>query len=247
LKPILEPGTSRGGAVVGPLLLECDLRGQVTWMSDRTRLAFGSAGTLAGAMVQASRRWKTPRGRPGVTFSALLEKGNRVVVTAELAEPLDALRPGCVDLPVLQSSLLRHYFRLQIAERNLTARAQAWKSSRRVSAGRAAVRQIELERQRVGRELHTGVGQMLAAIRLQLEVISSCLPEPPQGVGQALSRISTLASDALEHVRSVSKRLHPPEWQRLSLQEAIRQLWDLSGIPQRYEATLDLQPLASEP
>jgi signal transduction histidine kinase len=30
---------------------------------------------------------------------------------------------------------------------------------------RIAVRQIELERQRLGRELHTGVGQMLAAIR----------------------------------------------------------------------------------
>jgi signal transduction histidine kinase len=30
-----------------------------------------------------------------------------------------------------------------------------------------------MERQRLGRELHTGVGQALAAIRLQLEVIAT--------------------------------------------------------------------------
>ena len=82
--------------------------------------------------------------------------------------------------------------------------------------GASAVRQIELERERLGRDLHTGVGQLLVAIRLQLEVIATQLPDPPAAVQNALERIATLASDAGEQVRALSRRLHPPEWQRLT-------------------------------
>ena len=104
-----------------------------------------------------------------------------------------------------------------------------------------------MERQRLGRELHTGAGQMLAAIRLQLEVIATELPSPPENVGQALSRISTLAADTLDQVRNISKRLHPPEWQRLTLESAVRQLCEISGVPQRFETTLQIDPLPWEP
>jgi two-component system, NarL family, sensor kinase len=104
-----------------------------------------------------------------------------------------------------------------------------------------------MERQRLGRELHTGVGQMLAAIRLQLETISPQLPCLPGPVRQAMEHIDTLANDALEQVRSISKRLHPPEWQRLTLEAALQQLWELSGVPQRFESTLRISPLPAEP
>jgi two-component system NarL family sensor kinase len=143
----------------------------------------------------------------------------------------------------LQSRFVQHYFRLQSAERNLSSLAQAT----RPSAGISAVRQVELERERLGRELHTGVGQLLVAIRLQLEVAASQLPSPPAGVQQALDRIATLANDAGEQVRAVSRRLHPPEWQRLSLETAVRQLWESSGVPQRFEASLRIEPLPREP
>ena len=118
---------------------------------------------------------------------------------------------------------------------------------RRGRDGRKAIRQIEMERQRLGRELHTGVGQMLAAIHLHVEVISAALPSPPANVGHALSRISTLAEDSLRQVRDISRRLHPPEWQRLTLESAIRQLWEVSGVPQRFEASLQIHPLPWEP
>ena len=118
---------------------------------------------------------------------------------------------------------------------------------RRERSGRIAIRQIEMERQRLGRELHTGIGQMLAPIHLQLEVISAELPSPPPNVGHALQSISTLAADSLAQVRDISKRLHPPEWQRLTLESAIRQLWEISGIPQRFQASLAIHPLPFEP
>jgi signal transduction histidine kinase len=143
----------------------------------------------------------------------------------------------------LESRRLRHDLRLQLAERDLSSFVR----DRRRGIGRAAVRQIDLERQRLGRELHTGVGQMLAAIRLQLEIAAAHLLDPPALPQQVLDRISTLANDALEQVRSISARLHPPEWQRLTLAGALQQLWNISGIPQRFEASLRIQPLPHEP
>jgi signal transduction histidine kinase len=150
----------------------------------------------------------------------------------------------------LEGALLRQYFRLEKAERSLSS---AWPArtapptKEHHDAGRRAQKQLELERQRLGRELHTGVGQTLSAMRIQLEVIGDQLPEPPEAVKLALDRLAALVYDAAEQVRSVSRRLHPPEWQRLNLQEAIRQLWEMSGIPQKYEASLRLEPLPQEP
>ena len=158
---------------------------------------------------------------------------------------VDARMPSAVSTGLLhlESSLLRHCLRLQLAERHLSTFAR----NRRRGAGPGAVRQIDLERQRLGRELHTGVGQLLAAIHLQLEIVAALLPGPPVLVQHALNRISTLANDALDQVRSVSARLHPPEWQRLTLEAALQQLWDLSGIPQKFEASLRIQSQPREP
>jgi signal transduction histidine kinase len=88
---------------------------------------------------------------------------------------------------------------------------------------------------------------LLLAIRLQLEVIVSQLPAPSWPAQQALNRIARLASDAEEQERALSRRLHPPEWQRLALEAAVQQLWDNSGVPQGFEAFLRIQPLAREP
>ena len=166
-------------------------------------------------------------------------------IQAGIRSRVDARMPAAVSAGLLhlEGSLLRHCLRLQLAERDLSSFAR----DRRRGIGRGAVRQIDLERQRLGRELHTGVGQMLAAIRLQLEIVAAHLLDPPGLVQQALDRISTLANEALEQVRSVSARLHPPEWQRLTLADALQQLWDISGIPQRFEASLRIQPLPHEP
>jgi two-component system NarL family sensor kinase len=160
-----------------------------------------------------------------------------------LPAAVSAGREQTAALLCLETSLLRHCLLLERAERDLSALVR----QRRSGSGRGAVRQIELERQRLGRELHTGLGQMLAAIRLQLEIVAALLPGPPPLVQQALSRISTLASEALEQVRSVAARLHPPEWQRLTIEAALQQLWDMSGIPQRFQSSLRILTLPHEP
>jgi signal transduction histidine kinase len=138
--------------------------------------------------------------------------------------------------------VLRRHFLLGEVER----RVEAISRSRRRSRA-SFVRQIELERQRLGRELHTGVGQVFAAIKLQSEIVSLGLTEPSAPVQQALDRIESLIQIGLDQTRSLSHRLHPPEWQRLKLEDAIRQLWELSGIPQKLDALSNIETLPEEP
>lgn len=241
-----EYGSARRARAGSPLFMECDRRGQVLWMSDGARSAFGAADNLVDTIPVG-----VPAGAPGpvrlisaVYFFRLLERGDRVLIGLQFTEPGDDA--GCQEatgLMLIQSNLLRHFFHLQHVERDLSTRAR----QKGHGGGRQSVFQIERERQRLGRELHTGVGQMLAAIRLQLEIVGVQAPEPPAPVKQALGRISTLANEALEQVRTVSRRLHPPEWQRLTLEAALQQLWEISGIPQRFQTSLRIHPLPHEP
>ena len=228
------------GGVRYPLLIECDTHGNVLWMSERTRLALGPSMNLLDTIP-----WELFPGNPattgrgaGLCFTRLWQTGGRVLVGARESDSVSETE----GLLRIQISFLHHYIRLQAIERNLSRRARGRRRS-----GFSPIRQIELERQRLGTELHTSVGQLLSAIRLQLEVVASQLSSPAPMVQQALDRISTLAADALEQVRSISKRVHPPEWQRLTLEAAIQQLWDLSGIPQRFESRLRIDSLPGQP
>jgi two-component system, NarL family, sensor kinase len=133
--------------------------------------------------------------------------------------------------------------RLRSAERILAEAAR----KKLTNAGRRAIRQIELDRQRLGRELHTGVGQMLTAIRLQVEIAETSISNPPPAAKQALERIAAIAEDALEQVRAVARRLHPPAWQRLTLDAALRQLCQMTGVDGHFETILRIQPLDFDP
>ena len=234
----------REGAVTCPLLLECDRTGRVLWMSNRTRQVLRNPDYLSDAIVrrQPLSHAIHQAGISSLRIWLVWESPERRLFGALPPEP-ESIQT--TDLVGLQRRLTGHFFHLLGLERTLFARAQRRRG--RGGHGRKAVRQIEMERRRLGRELHTGAGQMLAAIHLQLEVVAAELPSPPPTVAQALDRISTLASDTLEQVRNLSRRLHPPEWQRLTLESAIRQLWDLSGVPQRFQATLQIDPLPEEP
>ena len=221
-------------SVSAPLLLECELDGRIVWMSERTRAVLGDTDNVAQTILHESAADSV------ICFRRVWTTSDRVLMSGEIFDP-----PGFdgAELLPLQGKFMRHFFRLQRAEHHLSVRTSRLRRRKRPSA----IRQVELERQRLGRELHTGVGQLLAAIRMQLEIIATQLPDPSVTVQQALGRISSLAADALEQVRTISKRLHPPEWQRLTLEAALRQLWALSGVAERFGAVANIQQLPREP
>ncbi|HYA17715.1 MAG TPA: sensor histidine kinase [Bryobacteraceae bacterium] len=107
----------------------------------------------------------------------------------------------------------------------------------------ALVQELEAERERLGRELHAGVGQPLAGIRMNLEILDACAASLPEAAAAALDRLHRLADEALEQTRALAHRLHPPAWQQLPLAAALRQLFENSGI----EAALDFDTALREP
>lgn len=240
-----QSGAARGRRLSYPYLMECDRGGRVLWMSEYTRASLGASANLIGTIPNWHASNLNSQGRPAeLVFTRLLELGGTVLVGARPIQPAErAPEENEAVLLRLQGRLSLQYFRLLNAERRLARHAR----HRRRPSGLRALRQIELERERLGRELHTSVGQQLSAIRLQAETIASEVPGNDNPAREAVNRIFTLTAEALEQVRSVSKRLHPPEWQRLSLAAALEQLWELSGIPQRFEASFHIGPLVHEP
>jgi signal transduction histidine kinase len=171
---------------------------------------------------------------------------------ARLADPAaagpEAADPflSCRELQRLASMQLRasrNYFRLLEADRDLRARASATPKT----MGAVLADSLETERQRLGRELHTGVGQSLAGIHVHAGLLEAAWPDPPEAVRKSLDRISALVSTALEQVRGVSRRLYVPAWQAQSLAQALRNLWEASGISEKFAGTLDLRELSAEP
>src|SRR5207302_6800220 len=138
---------------------------------------------------------------------------------------------------------LEWYFRLLRAHQDLDSRL----GRGRRNPAAIISEQLERERARLARELHTGVGQALSAIKVHVELIEGKAPDLPTPVREFLDRIGQLAREAAAEVSAVSRRLHPLEWQGLSLVEAVRNLWQKSGIPERFQGSLDLPDLTAEP
>ena len=151
--------------------------------------------------------------------------------------------PANSALAAMQLRASRNYFRLLEADRELRARSRGAPKT----IGTLLADSLEAERQRLGRELHTGVGQALAGIHVHVGLLEAALPDPPEPVRKSLHWIAALAATALEQVRGVSRRLYVPAWQAQSLVEALRSLWEASGISDKFAGTLDLREPSAEP
>lgn len=258
-------GTASSATPWERLFLECDKEGRILWMNDRARQRLGPVESLFDALPaphlnEISRLLQSASGtrhgrlvsslkfgdrRVPVQLVRLLALDRRVVLSAEVrARASDALQPQHEVLAVLQqlqSNATRNYFRLQRAHELLASRERPARS-----AAAAVADALEMERTRMARELHSGAGQTLAGIKINLELIAARMPEAPEPVRRSLDRIGELANEALAEIRSISQRLHPPDWQRLNLSAAVEWLWVTTGIPEKFHATLDLHPLESD-
>jgi len=127
-----------------------------------------------------------------------------------------SLRMECGRFPAAEARLLRHYFRLVAQERPFRLGFAVPESG-----GAEQLPQMELERQRLGRDC------------TPCWPVAGCDPNAlklSRPEFRSRSRVSTgwtgfrpRSADALEQVRSVSKRLHPPDVQGLRLNRRWRQ------------------------
>ena len=246
------------------LFFECNQEGRIVWMSEAARARFGDSLHLSQGVAKeqdAELRRYLEQCKPGdiirvsydtrwnravpVSFSCLIRASHHLLLTAEVRErAADRMRRTGDGLSVLENRMLRHYFRLLRIQQSLDSRLER---GRRNPGPAVVMEQLERERARLGRELHTGAGQAYSAIRYQLEWIEKKAPDLPEEIRECLQRIGKAAQDADTEVRAVSQWLHPPDWQALSLADALRNLWHTSGIPETFQASLTLDKLDPEP
>jgi len=93
------------------------------------------------------------------------------------------------------------------------------------------------ERRRLARELHDGVGQLLAALSMNLASIAADL----ERVGKTASRVadsSALVSDMTRDIRTISHLLHPPLLDEVGLRPALQVY--IEGFAERSKISVDL-------
>ncbi len=110
----------------------------------------------------------------------------------------------------------------RVAER--TASLEALNHQLKELSGRL-IKAQEDERQRIGRELHDGIGSLVVGLKLQLNaVVSSMLPEERM-------RVEATVAELTSHVRQLSLELHPHVLDDLGLKAALE--WHIKAFEQR--------------
>jgi signal transduction histidine kinase len=93
------------------------------------------------------------------------------------------------------------------------------------------------ERRRIARELHDSVGQMLAALTMNLSTVRLDVERMVKSA-HALADSENLVQEMSTEVRTISHLLHPPLLDEAGLLSALR--WYVEGFSQRSKINVDL-------
>jgi PAS domain S-box-containing protein len=120
---------------------------------------------------------------------------------------------------------------------DITARKSAEDAARRLS-GRILTLQDD-ERRRIARELHDSLGQYLAALKMQLDILALSPDKKPD----LITECTHVVEQCLKETRTISHLLHPPLLDEAGFGSAAR--WYVDGFAQRsgIDVNLILPPI----
>ncbi len=100
----------------------------------------------------------------------------------------------------------------------------------------------DAERRRIARELHDSVGQLLAAISMNISQVTREKEKLSPPAQRCVEENQKLVQQSLTEIRTLSHLLHPPLLDEIGLESAIR--WFADGFTQRSNiaVSLDLPP-----
>lgn len=171
----------------------------------------------------------------GVAISALV---NGVILRLALS-PLHALEwtagrvsEGDVNARVPSSPLAdRDLERLRQTFNSMLESGTVYRQRLREIAARALAA-TEEERKRIARELHDGIAQSLAALRIRLRVARAVQDDDARST--LLEQVSSEMGEAMEELRRIARGLRPPALDMLGLGPAIeshaRNIADATGM-----------------
>jgi PAS domain S-box-containing protein len=95
------------------------------------------------------------------------------------------------------------------------------------------------ERKRIARELHDSVGQLLAAISMNLGIVQSQPRQLDPTTAKAIADTAILTEQVSSEIRTISHLLHPPLLDLAGLASALR--WYVDGFSDRSKIRVDLE------
>jgi PAS domain S-box-containing protein len=95
------------------------------------------------------------------------------------------------------------------------------------------------ERRRLARELHDSVGQILAALSMNISVVQAQSHKLDAHAARAVSENSHLVQQAAAEIRTLSHLLHPPLLEIAGLASTLR--WYVDGFSERSKIKVDLE------
>jgi PAS domain S-box-containing protein len=123
--------------------------------------------------------------------------------------------------------------------RDITERKEA-DDARKVAEVAAKLLQVQDdERRRIARELHDGVGQLLAAIGMNVSQVFREKERLSGPAARCVTENMSLIDQASSEIRTVSYLLHPPMLDEMGISSALA--WFVEGFSQRSKVTVRLQ------
>jgi PAS domain S-box-containing protein len=96
------------------------------------------------------------------------------------------------------------------------------------------------ERRRVARELHDGVGQILAALGMNLSIVASEKQKLSAEAARCVDQNANFIKQAISETRTLSHLLHPPFLDEVGLKSALREYVEGFAERSNIHVTLDL-------
>jgi two-component system, NarL family, sensor kinase len=94
------------------------------------------------------------------------------------------------------------------------------------------------ERRQIARELHDSVGQLLAALSMNIAAVQLQAHKLDSGAAQAVSENAALIEQISSEIRTISHLLHPPLLDVAGLASALR--WYADGFSERSKIKVDV-------
>jgi PAS domain S-box-containing protein len=140
-----------------------------------------------------------------------------------------------IEMPVLRADKTRFYAEFTVTRvklkgeptftvyiRDITQRKRAEEELR--SLPQRIIKAQEVERSRVARELHDGVNQIIASVKMRIRNARESLPPVQAATREILGRCDKLLTDALEENRRIAHNLHPADLNNLGFSAACHNL-----------------------